>query len=52
MIEVTREESLMPRMSTPVITSAMKIAGMLTVAVSPAIDVGSGMPRSSSSWLR
>jgi hypothetical protein len=52
MTVVTREDSLIPRISTPVITSAITIAGMFTVAVSPAIDVGSGMPRSPSSWLR
>jgi hypothetical protein len=49
---VTREDSLIPRIRTPVITRAMTIAGMFTVAVSPAIDVGSGMPRSPSSWFR
>ena len=52
MTEVTREDSLMPSIRTPVISSAMKMAGMLTVAVSPAIEVGSGMPRSPSNWLR
>jgi hypothetical protein len=52
MTEVTRDESLMPRTSTVVISSTMNTAGMLTVASSPAIEVGSGMPRSSSSWLR
>jgi hypothetical protein len=50
--EVTRDDSLMPRISTPVISSAMTIAGMLKRAVSPAIDSGSGMPRSPSSWSR
>jgi hypothetical protein len=49
---VTRDDSLIPRMSTPVMSSAMTIAGMVTVAVSPAIDVGSGIPRSPSNWLR
>jgi hypothetical protein len=52
MMVVTRDESLIPRIRTPVITRTMRIAGMLTVAVSPAIDVGSGVPMSSSSWLR
>jgi hypothetical protein len=49
---VTREDSLMPSISTPVMTATMKMAGMLNVASSPAIDEGSGMPRSPSSWLR
>ena len=52
MTEVTRDDSLMPRISTPVIRRAMTIAGMFTVAVSPAIDVGSVMPMSPSSWFR
>ena len=50
--DVTREESLIPRTSTVVISRTMTTAGMLKVASSPAIEVGSGMPRSSSNWLR
>src|SRR3954469_14321819 len=52
MTEVTRDDSLIPRMSTQVITATMNIAGMLNFAVSPAIDSGRGLPRSPSSWLR
>ena len=49
---VTRDDSLMPSTSTPVMTRAMTMAGMLTVASSPAIVVDSGIPMSPSSWLR
>src|SRR3954454_3981517 len=52
MTAVTRDESLIPSTRTPAMINAMAIAGMLTVAVSPAIDDGSGTPRSPSSWLK
>src|SRR3954449_9797944 len=42
---VTRDDSLIPRISTPVITATMNIAGWLTVAVSPAIHPHEKKPR-------
>jgi hypothetical protein len=49
---VTRDDSLMPSTSTAVMARAMRIAGMLNRAVSPATDSGRVIPMSLSPWAR